>query len=165
MRRNYFNCPGLLASLFCSNHNNHTISLASLWMLLHRHHHAEKAQERKASMAPIAEWAHVNPICGTKTAHRAQGNSVPVTKSVASEPKRVFEHACNELLWHQGRVPKVACFGLKSGSSRSQGWLFWSQCSVTPPKSVRIAAKKGTYRRTKGGQMHRCICVYAQHPA
>lgn len=118
-------------------------------MLLHRHHYAKRAQERYAPTAPTAEWAQSISICGTKTANWAQDDPASVTRRAESEPEAPFEHACKELMRWQGGVPKVACFALKSGSSRSQGWLFWSQCSVTPPKSVRIAAKKGTYRSTK----------------
>ena len=81
------------------------------------------------------------------------------------EPEVAFEHACNELLWRQGGVPKVACFALKSGSSRSQGWLFWSQCSVTPPKGVRIAAKKDTYHSRKTRMNRGFTALLCSNPA
>ena len=35
--------------------------------------------------------------------------------------QKYLHHACSELMRRQGWVPKVICFGLQSGSPRSQG--------------------------------------------
>ena len=60
---------------------------------------------------------------------------------------------------------RSACFDGKFEPHRLQGVFSWSQCSITPPKGVRIAAKKDTYHSRKTRMNRGFTTLLCSNPA
>ena len=58
-----------------------------------------------------------------------------------------------------------ACVDGKFEPHRSQRVFSWSQCSITPPKGVRIAAKKDTYHSRKTRMNRGFTALLCSNPA
>ena len=57
------------------------------------------------------------------------------------------------------------CFGGKCVVASLQVMFSWSQCSITPPKGVRIAAKKDTYHSRKTRMNRGFTAILCSNPA
>ena len=57
------------------------------------------------------------------------------------------------------------CFGGKCVAASLQVMFSWSQCSITPQKGVRIAAKKNTYHSRKTRMNRGFTTLFCSNPA
>lgn len=131
-------------------------------MRFHRHHYAE--------------WAHVNPMCGTKTAHRAQDDLASVTKGIASEPRGL--RACLQggavaPRWgsksYLFRAPGADRLVRKDSCSGHSVALLPQKTYVSPPKKCMYRCKKrGRHDATPvftNKNKHKVVCMAASHLA